>query len=184
MSDVRSFSVLSPQDGESREESGRETPHYGVQPTDRSTGRRGIADCDNVAENKLGHDGGQTSRQRMERKPAFGQSRPRIPRRKWQCEKNLLRVAECECSPSVLRPSRITDYAKITMNQLPRAPPEQSRNSTSRRERDRDCDSALCRGQSVSFARSENRRRLNCQAGRQHSSRTRAYFPGRSVGHA
>ena len=57
MSDVRSFSVLSPQDGESREESGRETPHYGVQPTDRSTEGRGIADCDNVAENKLGHDG-------------------------------------------------------------------------------------------------------------------------------
>ena len=139
MSDVRSFSVLSPQDGESREESGRETPYCGVQPTDRSTGRRGIADCDNVAENKLGHDGGQTSRQRMERKPAFGQSRPPIPRRKWQCEKNLLRVAECECSPSVLRPSRITDYAKITMNQLPRAPsPEQSRNSTSRSERDRE----------------------------------------------
>ena len=139
---------------ENRGRRGREKPHYGVQPTDRSTERRGIADCDNVAENKLGHDGGQTSRQRMERKPAFGQSRPPIPRRKWQCEKNLLRVAECECSPSVLRPSRITDYAKITMNQLPRAPPpEQSRNSTSRSERDRDRERERQRGERETVTR-------------------------------
>ena len=61
----------------------------------------------------------------------------------------------CECHRRRLRPSRITDYAKITMNQLPRAPSSQNRNSTSRRERERerereeDCDSAVCRGQSV-----------------------------------
>ena len=55
----------------------RETPYYGGQPTDRPIDRpRGIADCDNVAENKLGHDGGPTGRQRMERKPAFGQTGP------------------------------------------------------------------------------------------------------------
>ena len=140
MSDVRSFSVLSPQDGESREEKEGETPYCGVQPTDRSTERRGIADCDNVAENKLGHDGGP-ARQTEDGKEARIRAEPAsdtASRRKWQCEKNLLRVAECECSPSVLRPSRITDYAKITMNQLPRAPPEQSRNSTSRSERDRE----------------------------------------------
>ena len=105
MSDVRSFSVLSSQDGESGEEREREREREreegDVLRSTVSIRPRGIADCDNVAENKLGHGGRVRTGERAS-KGASKQRRFQIQHCKSECEKNLLRIANAIAAVSVL----------------------------------------------------------------------------------